>query len=229
MLQILFLLHTLAQVAVANVEKIIFTGPPPSRLPGTNSTLSSLKIHTLTHNEASIRTTLDRVFASQQSGPRGLSSWVLLANLTESQRYELRICWSALEPTRVDIKAHVLDVVLEDPGLLQSLNTFSASRRDARTVERSTAELSDSPSLLIEIQAAADYFTDNKELMSNPPPVLVDLILDPFLLNVLPHSLSPTVCYLLLLSVATWFMARWFSSSLLSVANLPDTQVKKEN
>lgn len=96
-------------------------------------------------------------------------------------------------------------------------------------MERSTAELSDSPSLLVEIQAAADYFTDNEELMSNPPPVLVDLILDPFLLNVLPRSLSLTVCYLLLLSVATWFMARCISSSLLSVANLPDSQVKKEN
>jgi len=82
--------------------------------------------------------------------------------------------------------------------------------------------------LLIEIRAAADYFTDDKDLMSHPPPVLVDLILDPFLLNVLPRSLLPTVGYLLLVGVTTWYVARWIASGLHSVATLTESKMEKE-
>ncbi|KAG5953797.1 hypothetical protein E4U53_002653 [Claviceps sorghi] len=231
MIQIILLLCTLARVATANVEKIIFTGPPPSRLPSsiTAHTISSLNIHTLTHDAPSIHTELKRIFASAQSGLQGESSWVSVQNLTENQRYELRVCWSALEPTRFDIKAHTLDAVVEDPTLLQSINTFSVSRLDAGATEESAARpLDGSSSLLIEIQAAADYFTDDKELMSNPPPVLVDLILDPFLLNVLPRSLLPTVGYLLLVGVTTWYVARRIASGLQSAAALPASKLNKE-
>ncbi|KAG5913764.1 hypothetical protein E4U42_000886 [Claviceps africana] len=231
MIQIILLLYTLAQVAVANVEKIIFTGPPASTLPSaiTARTISSLNIHTLTHDVPSIHTELKRIFASTQSGLHGKSSWVSVQNLTENQRYEMRVCWSALEPTRFDIKIHTLDAVAEDPALFQSINAFSASRQDAQVTEESAARLLDrSSSLLIEIQAAADYFTDDKELMSNPPPVLVDLILDPFLLNVLPRSLLPTVGYLLLVGVTTWSVARWIASGLQSAATSPASKLRKE-
>ncbi|KAG5992833.1 hypothetical protein E4U43_003656 [Claviceps pusilla] len=231
MLQIILLWYTLAQVVVANVEKIIFTGPPPSTLPSsiTDPVLSSLNIHTLTHDAPSVHTELDRIFASAQSGLYGQSSWVSVGNLTENQRYELRVCWSALEPTRFDIKAHALEAVLEDPTLLKSINTFSASRQNAPVAEDSAASLSEgSSSLLIEIRAAADYFTDDKELMSHPPPVLVDLILDPFLANVLPYSLLPTMGYLLLVGITTWHVARRIASGLQSVATLTESKTKKK-
>ncbi|QLI67106.1 uncharacterized protein G6M90_00g034920 [Metarhizium brunneum] len=190
--------------------------------------LSSLNINTLTQDELSVRTNLDRIFASKQTGFQGQPSWILLTNLTENQRYELRVCWSALEPTRFDMEAYTLDTVLENDKLLQSLNAYAAFRPKIQTTKQSTI-IPNSSSLLIEIHSAADYFTDNAELMANPPPVLVDLILDPFLLNVLPKSLLPTVGYLSLLGVVTWFVARWVASSLQSVADSMETPSKKQN
>lgn len=66
--------------------------------------------------------------------------------------------------------------------------------------------------------------------MKDPPPVLVDLILDPYLYNVLPQSLVPTVCYIVIVSIVSWFVARWVSNSLVSVASSGDTdQAKKHN
>ncbi|KAG6010271.1 hypothetical protein E4U21_007320 [Claviceps maximensis] len=233
MIPIILLLYSLAQVAVANVEKIIFTGPPPSTLPSstTNPTLSLLNIHTLTHDAPSVHTELNRIFAPEKSGLHGLSSWVLVRDLTEDQRYELRVCWSALEPTRFDIKAYTPEAVRKDPLLLHSITTFSASsgQQNAPPAQEPSTGLRDrSSSLLIEIRAAADYFTDDEELMSHPPPVLVDLVLDPFLLNVLPRSLVPTVGYLLLVGVTTWYVARRIASGLQSVVILTESEVKKE-
>jgi hypothetical protein len=96
-LYLVLLIGTLVDFAFGNVEKIIFTGPPPSGKAGIDPRLASLtNINSLTHNEFSIRTNLDRFFAPEEAGARGQSSWVLLTNLTENQRYELRVCWSAL-------------------------------------------------------------------------------------------------------------------------------------
>jgi hypothetical protein len=43
--------------------------------------------------------------------------------------------------------------------------------------------------------------------MENPPPVFVEIFLDPFLFNVLPRSLVPTVTYILVLAAAAWIIA----------------------
>jgi len=43
--------------------------------------------------------------------------------------------------------------------------------------------------------------------MREPPPVLVDLILDPYLLNLLPQSLVPTVAYIVAIAVLSWFLS----------------------
>lgn len=50
--------------------------------------------------------------------------------------------------------------------------------------------------------------------MGNPPPVLVDIILDPFLLNILPRSLLPTVGYIVAVAAAAYFAARYVVASL---------------
>lgn len=76
--------------------------------------------------------------------------------------------------------------------------------------------------------AAADYFTDNAELMMNPPSVLVDLILDPFLLNVLPRSLLPTSGYIVVVAIVTWIVARWTASYLGSITRPQDPAKKQQ-
>lgn len=45
-------------------------------------------------------------------------------------------------------------------------------------------------------------------MMLNPPPVDVDIILDPFLLNVLPRSLVPTIGWIVVVAVAGWAVAK---------------------
>lgn len=61
--------------------------------------------------------------------------------------------------------------------------------------------------LLLRIDAAANYFTTDRELMRRPEPVLADVILDPFVLNVLPRTLLPTVGYVILVAAASWVLA----------------------
>lgn len=80
--------------------------------------------------------------------------------------------------------------------------------------------------LFLQIFAAADYYTSNKTLMENVPPVLVDIILDPFIFNILPRSLLPTVGYLIVLAAAGWFVAKLIAGWLQMVART-DGQKKR--
>lgn len=50
--------------------------------------------------------------------------------------------------------------------------------------------------------------------MKAPPPVHVDVILDPFVMNVFPRSLGPTAGYLVGVGVVGWIVARWVSRSI---------------
>ena len=47
-----------------------------------------------------------------------------------------------------------------------------------------------SSTLFLRVFAAADYFTTNKTLMEQVPPVYVDIILDPFIFNIFPYELQ---------------------------------------
>lgn len=57
--------------------------------------------------------------------------------------------------------------------------------------------------------------------MSNIPPVYVDIILDPFILNVLPQSLIPTVGYIIVVAIVSWFIAHQVSFWIRNVAIEP--------
>jgi hypothetical protein len=46
-------------------------------------------------------------------------------------------------------------------------------------------------------------------MMEIVPPVAVDLILDPFLLNVLPRSLAPTAAWTVIVAAAAWLISGW--------------------
>lgn len=82
--------------------------------------------------------------------------------------------------------------------------------------------------LLLQIKASADYFTDDEALMKDPPAVLVDLILDPYLFDIVPRSLVPTAGYIVVLAVVSWFIARSVASRLQAIAITADSSDKKK-
>ncbi len=117
----------MALVALANIEKAVFLGPPavaippPPPLPPSSSSPSShssqqqqrhqLLLKDLRHLDVlipggpSLRTSLASEFSKNESdrevpswdivGDVGRVHWIVLDNLREGQRYELRICWAA--------------------------------------------------------------------------------------------------------------------------------------
>lgn len=107
-----------------------------------------------------------------------------------------------------------VETVWSTPELIGSLAEFSVSRQalpDAGAPSpppgRARGEREASV-LFLRISAAAEYFTTNATLMSDAAPVYADVILDPYLLNVLPRSLVPTVCYVLVVAAASWLVAQ---------------------
>ncbi|RFU75662.1 hypothetical protein TARUN_6555, partial [Trichoderma arundinaceum] len=205
----------------------------------------------------SIRKNLTRVFPLNQGEDedgRGHPTWVLLDKLTPGQRYELRVCWSALDdenshsspkkqPTAFTLDAYPLTTVLSTPSLLKSFTNppgsppskLSPQQQECMEDLRSKLPFDHLPPerhsvFLVRVLAAADYVSHHASLMTDPPPVLVDLILDPYLYNVLPQSLVPTVCYLVVVGIVTWFVARWVARSLTSFASTSsDDKAKKDN
>lgn len=81
--------------------------------------------------------------------------------------------------------------------------------------------------LLIQIYAAADYYTTNRTLMEQVPPVFVDIILDPYVVNIFPESLIPTGCYLIIVSIISWYLAKLIAKWLQMVART-DSSKKDE-
>lgn len=86
------------------------------------------------------------------------------------------------------------------------------------TVRKTGTEPEPESILFLQILTAADYFTVDKALMENPPPVEVDIILDPFLLNIFPRSLLPTAVYILIIAVCAWFISQLIWVGLANIA-----------
>jgi len=81
--------------------------------------------------------------------------------------------------------------------------------------------------LFLHIQAAADYFTMNHTLMENVPPVFVDIILDPFVFNVVPRSLLQTAAYILVLAVGGWYLSKYVNGWIRAISEEDISSVKK--
>jgi len=80
--------------ASANTEKTIFVAPDSINLGDARPSLLDLRLDTFGPANLALRAALPVVFPSESS-PRGLNSWYLLQDLTQGQRYEVRVCWSA--------------------------------------------------------------------------------------------------------------------------------------
>lgn len=126
-----------------------------------------------------------------------------------------------------------LDTVWETPELIQSLAAYAFSRQNGgaelqEDKPRPGEKERQASVLLLQIKASADYFTDDDALMKDPPPVLVDLILDPYLLNVVPRSLVPTAGYIVVVAALSWFVAKSIASKLQAIAVTADSADKKK-
>ncbi|KAM7209477.1 hypothetical protein V8F20_000215 [Naviculisporaceae sp. PSN 640] len=228
-------LHFQASSVLANTEKTIFLGPETVRVPSQHPTLSDLHLEVLTpqDNNWSLRTSLPRQFPNT-THPDGLASWFLLDDLTPDQRYEVRVCWAATQPTAFTLKTYTLDKVFSSPDLISSLNEYSLTRQSQSlpsSPQTSHEKERFSSLLLLKISSRADYFTTNSTLMTSPPPVDVDIILDPFLLNILPRSLVPTVIYIILVGIVAYLISGkvlLFLDDALGLVK-PTAQEKKKN
>jgi hypothetical protein len=64
--------------------------------------------------------------------------------------------------------------------------------------------------------------------MEHVLPVHVDIIIDPFVFNILPRSLVPTVAYILTLATGSWYLSKYISNWFQTVAE-PDITSEKKN
>ncbi|KAI5864366.1 hypothetical protein GGS23DRAFT_496389 [Durotheca rogersii] len=224
----LAVLPLLISAASANTEKAVFLGPAPGNIPSAHPALRHLHVDTLTPANASKRTHVAARFPSLAS-PDGTPTWLILDDLAEGQRYEVRVCWAATQPTTFKIATYELQTVLETPELLSQLSEYSRSRQPVREDgypygtgsagdHRASISEKGASVLFLQILAAADYYTTNRTLMRDVPSVHVDIILDPFLLNALPRSLLPTAGYLIFVAMVSWFIAQYISTLICRVA-----------
>jgi hypothetical protein len=146
------------------------------------------------------------------------------------------------QPTAFSLYTYTLTEAFEKAELLKSLSTYAHVRQTelddyqvqqlaARRVSSQTiGEASRTSILFLQIFAAAEYFSLNKTLMSEVPPVLADIILDPYLLNVFPKSLAPTAGYLIALAILGWLLSGIIWRILLQVADAgPSVRPKSSN
>ncbi|KAL0470744.1 hypothetical protein QR685DRAFT_524501 [Neurospora intermedia] len=230
-LLLILIISFFSSLVLANVEKTIFLGPSSSPSEKENVIKDDQAaqrwlatklhhIHTLTptpNDRSSLRTRLNRVFPSADH-PRGEDAWFLLEGLTDRQRYEVRVCWAATQPTNFYMETYTPKEVITTPHLAGSLMEYlpavSPQSQHSGGFSLSPSSSSSSAVLLLHISAAADYFTSNASLMLHPPPVDVDIILDPFLFNVLPRSLVPTIGWIIVVAVAGWVVSKRVASFL---------------
>ena len=128
------------------------------------------------------------------------------------------------QPTAFSLQTFTLQEVFDDTELIGSLSAYAYARQaEIDDLERqklaarraisspASADLAETRAsvLFLRIFAAADYYTLDQNLMENVPPVLVDIILDPYLLNIFPKSLLATAGYILVVAVASWFVSAY--------------------
>jgi hypothetical protein len=97
--------------------------------------------------------------------------------------------------------------VFDTPELIQALASYAEGPNRKRSEPSQSLARSKESVLFLRVRSAADFFTTNKELMSSPPPVDIDLLLDPYVFNVFPRSLGPTAAYITALAFVAWIVS----------------------
>lgn len=206
--------------SLCNTEKVIFIAPAAIKIPTAHPTIEDLHIHTLTPHSSTQQTHIRAEFPTNIT-QKGAATWLLLDKLQAGQRYEVRVCWAATQPTSFSLDVYGLEEVFGNADLITSLAQYSATRQpdpaDAVLQESRKPTVAEETTsiLFLQILAAADYYTMDQSLMKRVPPVHVDIILDPFLFNVFPKSLVPTAIYITLLAIGAWFLSKFVSTYIL--------------
>ncbi|KAF3921409.1 hypothetical protein ABW21_db0201550 [Orbilia brochopaga] len=203
-LHALLLLAFCSSFATANTEKAIFTAPDASIRdveqldPSINAIgeLSAAK----ELQRLRLRVELPRAFPTADA-PRGVDSWVHLKDLKPGARYEARVCWAAT--------AHAVEQAPSDFWL--SVHPIGKQIPGSH--------------LYLKISAIASYYSTNATLMQHPEPVLVDIILDEFLLGVLPRSLLNVGLFIVLMAILSWYGGIWVVAWIDTIAR---RELKKE-
>ncbi|PLB45211.1 hypothetical protein P170DRAFT_440357 [Aspergillus steynii IBT 23096] len=222
----LLLLPSLILGVTANVEKTIFRAPSVATIPAVDPSLDDLGLQRLSPAKPALRTQLNASFPTEASP--GTDSWYFLEHLTPGQRYEVRICWLATQPTDFTLDTYTVPDAIEDPILFSSIGVYSSARmaeyppQDMVPRSGSVSPTSDSV-LFLRIRAAADYYSLDSSLMESVPPVRADIILDPFLLNVFPQSLVPTACYMAVVGGIAAVLGWWILGQFTRVAEAAST------
>lgn len=207
-----FALFYMLVTVKANTEKTIFTAPPPAVPSPGDTNFSYRQLKQLTPDEPIIRASLDVTFP-EKDDPWSSEHWYLLKHLKEGQRYEVRICWAAIQPTNFWLDVYGLNDASPDPSTYNSGRVVSNAQDLTSLLEQD--DHIDS-ALLLRIRSAADFFTTNRTLMSSPHAVDVDIILDPYIANVFPRSLLPTAVYVICLALLAWYTSGMIWSYLLA-------------
>ncbi|KAK0842649.1 hypothetical protein LTR03_009129 [Friedmanniomyces endolithicus] len=206
--------------AHANTEKVIFISPPAVSITSSGPSFEQLHLPHITPEKSSLRLSLPAAFPSEKQ-PRGLDTWYMLRSLIPSQRYEVRVCWAATQPTNLWLDVYNTSHVFDTPDFIQSLAVFSEGQQTIESPQRTGGEALKESLLFLHVQAAADFFSTNRTLMNSPPAVDVELILDPYLANAIPRSLLPTAVYVVALAVGSWILSGMIWKRLFSSTNKP--------
>lgn len=152
--------------------------------------------------------------------------------------------YTSQQPTAFSLDTFGLSQVFDDPELISSLSAYAYAREAEiddlerqklvarRAIQSSASDISAEPRasiLFLRVSAAADYYTLDKSLMEDVPPVLVDIILDPYILNIFPRSLLPTAAYILTVAVASWFVSGYVWQLMLKLAASSDNDHVKQD
>ena len=111
------------------------------------------------------------------------------------------------QPTEFWLDVYPIAEVFDTPELIQNLAEYAGKPDRIRSDPLPSSGESRESLLFLHVRAAADFFTTDKGLMSNPPPVNLDIILDPYVFNIFPKSLGPTAAYIVVLAFGAWLIS----------------------
>ena len=145
----------------------------------------------------------------------------LLWTITLQLRAFVCLLTRAQQPTDFWLDTFSITKVFDSPELISSLAEYSERRQASGLLKK--GHTADWPAaahsiLLLRIQAAASYYSTNRTLMLYPSPVDVDIILDPFILNVLPRSLGPAAIYITGVAIFAWIISGYIYQWVVAVS-----------